>query len=126
MKTVFKRAIEPEKALDLAENIIAKAMDAVNWAFEGTETGNEVIHLPGTFGKGYIIYMPDSQSGENTVSFIDTDIIEVYGDAISGNHFLTINVGTGDLKVVHEGKRRSYPGNAFDLMPKMWDDLNLS
>lgn len=123
MKTVFKRAIDPEKALELAELIIARAMDGVNWAFEGLDHDNIVDHAGD--GKGSIVYRPDSLSGKNTVSFIGKDTIELFGDAISGNHSLIINVGTGDLTVIHEGKRRSFPGNALDLLPEIWfDELN--
>lgn len=70
------------------------------------------------------VYEPDYYSGTNTVTFPEADTLLLTGNAGAGTHTLSINIRTGELTVTHSGRRRSYPGNAMNLLPESWWEIN--
>lgn len=128
MKTTFTRTIAVSIALELAQGIIEKAcQDAlVSKEFcSGPDCpSGQCWSCPNRNGSEItpegIFYRPDVMSGDNMVSFPAPDTVVLLGAAMSGNHSLAINVATGHLTVTHDGVRRSYPGNAMDLLIPKW------
>jgi hypothetical protein len=113
----FNRVVDPETALELAQGIIKTAAQAVI-------DEKNINGIRSEFSDRGIIYRPDKLSGKNEVVFHKEDTIILFGDAGFGWHTLTINVGNGELTVTHDGRRRSYPGNAENLLPKIWQEIN--
>ena len=133
MKTTFTRTIATDAAIEIVEAIVEitaaaarhdLAVECVCDDWHGCSCAARDSRS-GFSARG-IIYQPDYHSGRNEVTFPAADTLLLIGDAGSGWHTLSINVATGRLVVTHDGRRRSFPGNAQALLPEMWWDLNLA
>jgi len=130
MKTIFTRTVSSSSAINLVQGIVRNAAD---FAAADEEIRQDCAcngpACPCTYSDSAItadgfIYSPDFHSGANTVTFPQADTCLVTGRAGAGDHTLEINIKTGTLTVTHEGRRRSFPGNAMGLMPMVWFYLN--
>jgi hypothetical protein len=131
MFTSFSRTIDQNIALELTQELIKTTAQAA-WEDLAMECVCDDWHgcscqardAQSSFSDEGIIYQPDYHSGRNTVTFPEPNTLLLTGNAGSGQHTLSINVATGELVVTHDGRRRSFPGNAQALLPDFWWELN--
>ncbi len=131
MKTIFTRTVNTNTAINLVSGIVRNAADfaaadeAVRQACACNGAACPCRYSDSAITAEGFVYSPDFHSGTNTVSFPQANTCLVTGRTGGGyTHTLSINVKTGVLVVTHEGRRRSFPGNAMDLLPQVWYYIN--
>ena len=132
MKTTFTRDITPNQATSLVEEIINNTTRLVVDDEEIRRSCScsgmcscAARYAQSRVTKSGLLYCPDYHSGDNVISFPERDVCRVEMHAGSGVHILAVNVKNGQLVVMHAGARKSFPGNGFDMLPKIWfEELN--
>ncbi len=118
MKSIFKRTIKSETAMSLVEGIVSQCRELA-LAYEDDQDP----YTEAGWNNGKFIFCPDYWSGQNTVDFPASNTIRVLGETTHGSFQLIVSL-SGTITAIHDGYRNSYPGNALQLLPSCWEELN--